>query len=530
MKNMTLFIVCIAGCWAFSSTPAYGQGFLKKLKQKVEKAVELDEESLQNDSSKEQEENKEPDNRTPNPADKLPKRRIATSSWDEVIAPSKAETPAALLRELPSLPSIESMANPTEEARKTYYRRIVAVDMRVTELDKLYACSDEEMIAYRDKLYEEMAGLTGLTTAELRILEDPNTSDAERQRLGEKTKNAIFGDTKGLEGYAAKIDAAEKQKGRKLTDKEMMQFVNDNPNMMQDMGNLMGKMGELNEKTSAINAKSIRLNQQILAMSDKMAKIRKGNAGVITNCGKIADEYEVDLKAIYQQIYKTDSSQKIDSLYDQADIRMKNYRLRAAKLWRNSLQAELDEVTSMLPDMEKLQKQMVDENMIPACAMRRAPLNIVTTYTDILHKAYANFPQPEVLPVENRPQETGIGKDEYLLIAESGFSSSVDDFIKDSRFYTVNDKGERFLYENGKKRKLNDKDPHDFSMRIAREKPAYGSWTSDSGKRTATYARDGSLTLHDGTTFYPLAFKKEGNKLIWIDFGRKGITRCTYKL
>jgi len=45
-----------------------------------------------------------------------------------------------------------------------------------------------------------------------------------------------------------------------------------------------------------------------------------------------------------------------------------------------------------------------------------------------------------------------------------------------------------------------------------------------------TYTCDGSLTLHDGTSFYPLAFKKESDRLVWIIASSAGVEKCTYKL
>lgn len=60
-----------------------------------------------------------------------------------MIAPSRANSPEALLNELPPLPSVESIVYPEETARATYYRKIVAVDMRITELDSIHTCSDE---------------------------------------------------------------------------------------------------------------------------------------------------------------------------------------------------------------------------------------------------------------------------------------------------------------------------------------------------------------------------------------------------
>lgn len=183
----------------------------------------------------------------------------------------------------------------------------------------------------------------------------------------------------------------------------------------------------------------------------------------------------------------------------------------------------------MYPDIVKLQKEMMQEGIIPACAEKRASFNAVTNYTNILHKAYRDFPQPRVLPVY---METiiEIPEGEHLFYAESGFATSVDGFLNNSRVYTADNAGKRYLYENGKKRELGPNDPGDFQAKGARTEPTYGAWTSASGTRKVTYTRDGSLTLHDGTSFYPLAFKKESDRLVWIIASSAGVEKCTYKL
>lgn len=90
----------------------------------------------------------------------------------------------------------------------------------------------------------------------------------------------------------------------------------------------------------------------------------------------------------------------------------------------------------MYPDIVKLQKEMMQEGIIPACAVKRASFNAVTNYTNILHKAYRDFPQPRVLPVY---METiiEIPEGEHLFYAESGFATSVDGFLNNSRVYTA---------------------------------------------------------------------------------------------
>lgn len=187
-KNVLLIPVCILALALLMPTTAHCQGFLKKLKQKVENVVVGTDES--DDNTDRDSEEGEPGNATP--TDRIPKLRVAASSWDEMIQPSKATTAKALLNELPALPTVAALAAPTEEARASYYRKIVAVDMRVEELDQQNTCSDEEMLAARDKLYQELVGVMGLTVDEMKLLEDPNLPEAEKQRLTEKAKESMI--------------------------------------------------------------------------------------------------------------------------------------------------------------------------------------------------------------------------------------------------------------------------------------------------------------------------------------------------
>lgn len=528
-KNVLLIPVCLL-ILAFMPATAHSQGFLKKLKQKVENAVVGTDESETSTDGKS--EDGEPENITPTPVDKIPKLRIATSSWDEIIQPSKAFTPRALLNELPALPTVTAMVTPTEEVRASYYRKIVAVDMRVEELDEQNTCSDEEMLAARDKLYQEMAGIVGLTVEEMKRLEDPNLPEAEKEQLAAKVKNSmITGSEMGnLTAMGAELEKREKAKGGKLSDEEMMQFVSENPDALNDLTNVAARNMETSAKVQTLNARFSRLNQQLQQVSQKQKRLAGQNQGVITSCEKIAEDYEKKLKKIYEQIFATEDREEIEKLYAQADELMKNYRMRAAKLWRNSLQAQLDEAKNLLPEIESVYAEMAKEGMIPACTVNRASYNLVTYFTDILHKAYSDFPQPSVLPVQ---METILEfkKHEYLWWPESGFASSVTDFIANSRIL-VYDSAEkaRYIYENGRRRKLTDKDARDFQPVTPRLKPSYNTWTSESGARKVTYTRDGSVTLHDGTSFYPLAFQQLDNKLVWIIARDNSIVKCTYKL
>lgn len=529
-KNVLLIPVCMLALAFLMPATAHCQGFLKKLKQKVESAVIGTDESEESTDSDLEE--GAPENANPTPADKIPKLRIASSSWDELIQPSKASTVGALLSELPALPSIAALATPTEEARAAYYRKIVAVDMRVEELDNQNTCSDEEMLAARDKLYQELTGILGLTVDEMKRLEDPNLPEAEKQQLLAKTKETMITDSEmnKMTAMGAELEKREKAKGGKLSEEEMMQFVSENPDALNDLTAVATRGMESASKVQALNARFDKLNRKLQQVSEKQKKLAEQNQGVITSCQKIAADYEKELKTIYEKIFATEDRDEIEKLYAKADELMKNYRTRAAKLWRNSLQAQLDQAKALLPELEKVYAEMVKEEMIPACAMNRASYNLVTSFTDILHRAYSAFPQPNVLPVKMEPM-LEFEKHEHLWWPESGFASSVKDFLANSRIIVYDGKEKaRFVYENGRRRKLTDKDPRDFQPKTPRVQPPYNTWTSESGVRQVTFTRDGSVTLHDGTSFYPLAFQQEDNKLVWVIVRDNSIVKCTYKL
>lgn len=529
-KNVLLTLISILSL-ALVPTDTYGQGFLKKLKQKVEKAVGMEEPTEESNLQEETEEGETPKG-TVTATDRLPKLHTSTSVWDEMVQPSKASSVNALLNELPALPSISELAVPTAAARQNYYRKIVAVDLRVRELDEQNTCPDEEMLALRDKMYQELAAATGLTAEEMKQLDDPNLSETERERLAQKAADNILG-AGGLDkvtNMASKLEALEKEKGRKLTDEEMMQFASENPGMMEDMMGIASKTMESTGKLNQVTDKYAQLNQRLMQLSEKQRKLREKNQGTITSCEKIAQEYEEGLKAIYRKIFATEDREEIDRLYAQTDEQMKNYRTRAAKLWRNSLQTRLNEWKAMQPELERIYKEMSQEGLIPPCATNRASYNLVTGYTDILNDAYADFPQPKVLPVQT---ETifKLKEHESLMRAESGFASSVDDFLKNSRMLVFDGQSKEYvIYENGERRAKAAQGSKNYQPLAPRSKPAYNTWTSKSGTRRVEYARDDSLTLQDGTSFYPLAFKAETDKLVWIIMEDKSILKCTYKL
>lgn len=244
----TLFLLALA---CSLPTAGHSQGFMKKLKQKVENAVgisestDIAEDQTQADDNHDGNSDGNKPIQRPTPSDKLQKLRTATATWDEAVTPSKASSIEALLKELPPLPSVDEMANPNAAARETYYRKIVAVTTRVRELDKQYTCSNEEMIAFRENMYASTAKKLGITEAELRALENDMTSEAEKERITQKIVSNTIGDMSSLEAMAVDIEKREAAAGGELSDQDRLAILAEHGNAMEDLGALMEKSSSL---------------------------------------------------------------------------------------------------------------------------------------------------------------------------------------------------------------------------------------------------------------------------------------------
>lgn len=526
----TLFLLVLACC---IPTEGYSQGFMKKLKQKMENAVGISEstgtaEEAAQASGNDGSNDDGKQTQRPTPSDKLQKRRTATASWDETVSPSKASSIEALLKELPALPSVDEMVTPNASAREAYYRKIVAINLRVQELDKQYTCSDEEMVAFREEMYASAAKKLGITEAELRALENDMTSEAEKERITQKIVNYTIGDISGLEAMGADLEKREAAKGGKLSDEETMAFLAEHSNDMESLGQLMEKTSALSD--SQAGGGDAELDQRLFELMEKQAN---GSGTPAIDYDKILGKNAGNIKKLYASLYETDDPAEIDRIYTEADRLTNQARRSAAETWRKHLAEELELNKSLYPQTMSLQTDMVKSGMIPACAEKRASLNIVTICANILDQAYREFPEPHISPVYTE-KVMKFPKNERLMYSESGYSTSVDNFLNGSVIWVIDETdGSEYVYEGGKKRPMDAKAEATIKQQQKARKdyePPYGNWTSQSGKRTVTYTRDGALTLHNGITYYPSAIRKEGNQLIWIQVSDAAIEKCTYKL
>ena len=574
MKRL-ITLLSLFAVLAVAAPEISAQGFLKKLKDKAENAM-LNAVGLGNNTQADQtpaqtaevEAGPELPSGPVSASDQIPKLRVSSVVWEGQVTPSRASDVYGLIDDLPPLPTAEQIARFDESAHRTYYDKIAAVSMRVEELDEQQSCSDEEMIAAREDLMNDLADLFGLTEDEMKRLEDPDISPEEEERLTQKMIAHMTGGAdmdsftskaessqarmaeigKEMEVYEKKakkgtLTEAEQQRMQELNE-EMMAMTQD---LMGGMGNIMQTASKASEITTKMDAEQTRFQNALKQYTAKVDAIRKNEDGIVKTCEEIAAEYEAGLKGIYEQIYRTSDADSVRDLYDQADAMMENYRLRAAKVWLQGLQVRFYNTIKLIPEAEKVYADMAAGGMIPACAAGRAQLNLVTECTDILNEAYADFPQPEVLPVEMEVISV-LDENERLMRAESGYprgfspSSGVgdikDEFINGSCFLVWNEaESSYYKIENGSRVKLSGEGPFDFYKASAKpDESVYGDIPHRSGSRKATYTRSGSLVLHDGTHMYPMFMRRHSDRLEFVIYDnipgtdKDGFMKCIYKL
>ena len=574
MKRLITLLSLLA-VLAVAAPEAPAQNFLKKLKNKAENAL-MNAVGLGNETKAEpvqaQPVDVEAEPQTlsgpVSASDQIPKLRVSSLLWEGQVTPSRATDVYGLIDDLPPLPTPEQIAEFDESAYRTYYDRIAAVNMRVEELDEQQSCSDEEMVAAREDLMKDLADLFGLTEEEMRRLEDPDLSPEEEERLNQKMIAHMTGGmdmdsfsskaqssqarmeeiSKEMEVYEKKakkgtLTEVEQQRMQELN-QEMMAMTQD---LMGGMGNIMQTASKATEISTKMDAEQTRFQNALKQYTEKVKAIRKNEDGVVKTCEEISAEYEAELRSIYTQIYQASDAESVRRLYDQADGLMKNYRLRAAKVWLKGLQTRFDNAVKLIPEAEKVYADMSAGGMIPACAAGRAPLNLVTECVDILNEAYADFPQPKVLPVEMEVISV-LNDDDRLMRAESGFprgftpSSGTgdikDEFLKGSCLLVWNDtESSYYKIENGNRVKLYGDGPFDFYKESPKpDESVYGDIPHRSGSRKASYTRSGNLVLHDGTYMYPMFMRRHSDRLEFVIYDhipgtdKEGFIKCTYKL
>ena len=274
---------------------------------------------------------------------------------------------------------------------------------------------------------------------------------------------------------------------------------------------------------------------------DIMAAIPKSQATAVDAAFSAAERQKVlDLK---NKIYSTEDHKVYNPLYLEALELIMSYRERAAKVWVADVQKRFDEQKNAVANVTKINRQAIEDELLPECALYRFPLNMVITAGDILAEAYSEFPsdypkmyleevQREIVLSDGRmpwwPEWTVFG-DRYF-----------DDLLAGKYIFCSDKNGKVYQFNSGTWSELGNSRVKELEGMKKTAAPASQSWTSQDGKRKVIYnAEGGFFQLPEGDLAYPDAWKVEGNKIQWIhvateDTGNGNykyqLVLCTYKL
>lgn len=533
---MKKIVMMMAALLMLSTADANAQGFLKKLKQKAQQAVMGNQEESEETSEESRSDSDEPADPSKmavaQGSDIVPKRKTATVTWDGTVTPSSASSAAALMAELPQLPSAEKMARSTMEERDAYTMQIARVVTRAEQLQEgEKGCSDAEMEALRLKWENKIQDMFGLTKEEMAILNDENAPESKKKPIQDKVMMKIMG---------GNVDQAEMARFEKMSEKEQEAYIRQHPEFTQKMMKMAQNAGnfskQMNQMTAALSGYEAKVGK--LAQDYAKAIMREESHSY----AGIAKKYDSKLKKLYDQICATDDAAKVDALYAEADELLYKYRLEAAKEYRASLQRQIAEAKKFAAEYARLSKEVVASGDLPECAIGRTDLNTVIMVGNLLDEAYKDLPELNNLPVCRETLYTLPKGWNFGVWECRGFMGSVDGFkigggwplLADNR---SGDQVEYAVVENGKFRKIDESElkrinkQADQRLKTAsKNKPPYGTYKSRSGQRVVEYSKTGELIVNGMTTFYPVAFSAKDNALEWIILDGEEILKCTYKM
>ena len=406
--------------------------------------------------------------------------------------------------------------------------------------DELVAMMAERNAAALDEVYDRNAAdirkYMGVSPAELKAatraqMKSGNSSCPEMNALNQKVQ--------AYQKQQAAVNPSFKKEASAFENKmraETMQ-ANKQASGLSSMGNMMGQMAKMQEKASAITALEQKMSayltksQQLIAVPDEGADAQFS----------AADRKKV--LALKEQIYATDDPSVYNPLYAQALQIIRSYRERAAAVWAADVQKRFNQMKANMTELIKLNRQAVADELIPECALWRAPLNAVIVAGDLLEEAYSEFPsnyppmyKEEVIREVSLSKIPG-GSGMAWFPEFSVFGASHFDGIAAGKYiFASNENGEVFQFNAGTWTKLTPERIKELSEMKRDVTPADQTFTSRDGKRKVVFnAAGGFLLLPEGDEiFQPHAWKAYSDKIQWVNAnttedGKYQLILCTYK-
>lgn len=357
--------------------------------------------------------------------------------------------------------------------------------------------------------------------------------EKEAESLGQKMEAETKAFQKTLSPADQKAAAAFEKKLQGEVQPAMMEaFRKANP-----MGDIMSDIQEGQKKMAKFNALKQKRDDYYQAISNAIPDESFDN-GKDYNFAA-ADRKKVE--ALRDKIFATNDPEVYNPLYVQANEIIKTYRLRAAKAWRAEVEKRFNTIKSSLPGIIKLNRQAIEDQIIPECMLYRVPLNMVLTACETLEDAYSSVPTeyPELYQSEE-VRRINLNPDEWLWWPEFYVISSVAEVLEGKTIFKYTPNGGVFQFNAGKWVSAAGIEKNTKALNNQTKAPSQ-KWKSSDGKRTVTYVEEGGyFLLPEGDMITPCAIEQQGNNLIWADIVENrdengqvvslSIIKCTYKL
>lgn len=423
----------------------------------------------------------------------------------------------------------------TEKEQEAVMQKVLGFDAEAL----MAAFSDVENMseAEREAKAKEMAGdmLKGSQSAASKVYSKYPTemkkyfgkTPAEASQLMDQSmKLAMSGKEKEADAMSKKFEAEVKAHQKTLSaadqkaakdfeskvQKELQEEMKNAARSSSPLGAMMAGMEEARKK-----------QQEVEELKKKHDDYRNALANAVPDyVSSTKKDYEFaaadrkKVESLKAKIMASDDPSVYNPLFAEAHEIIKTYRVRAAQVWRADVEKRFNGIKSALPNMIKVNRQAIEDKIIPECMLYRAPLNMVLQACETLEDAYTEVPvdypalyQAEVV------RQVKISSDEQVWWPEFYVAETVSNILAGKTLFKSS-KGHVYQFNAGK---WVNADNMKQSKTLAGDQNAKSQkWTSSDGKRTVTYVEEGSyFLLPEGDIIQPRAIEKQGNTLVWAD-------------
>lgn len=420
----------------------------------------------------------------------------------------------------------------------------------MSEADAVKMMSEKSLEAtfqVYDRNASDIRKYMGLEVSELKAaareqMTSPNYMEASPKMQACNKKMEAYQKAQSAKDPSFKKEADAFQK--RFMEEQKLAQQKSSRSMMGGMGSAMDMMEKMNQKTAGLNDMQVKMSkylQDIQACYD----LKDATADV-----NFAASERKKLIEIKNKIYQTEDPSVYNPLYAQALERIMSYRERAAEVWVEDVQKRFNARKESLGKIIKINRQAIEDGLIPECALYREPLNVVIQAGDVLAEAYSEFPSDypkmykEEIVREINVSAAKVGCKrihpwwpEFAVFGQADF----DAIGAGKHIYSTAEDGKVYHFSGGSWSPVSDEELQKLNdKRKDASSPKSASWTSSDGKRKVFYnAEGGFLQMPEGDQVFPTAWKKTGNKLQWYheaieDTGNGNykyqLVLCTYML